>query len=126
MTRVKLKIRTFRWLSCEASKNFVKADKVKLSGGILNSRFWTQLFANIIQHNLLTTRVNELGTLGSAIIAAAASGRYKNLETAINNMVIDKETIQFDKNQEEIYRKKYLIFKKMYKTLEPKFDLLSN
>ena len=108
-----------------SGQNLTKAKKAKISGGILNSKYWPQLLANVLQYNLITTKVKELGTLGSAIMAATASCVYEDLKIAINCMVNDKGIIQYNKSLREIYRKKYLIFKEIYKILEPKFDLLN-
>ena len=106
--------------------NNLKISKIKLSGGIINSHFWVQLFADVLQHELITTRATELGTFGSAVIATVAAGIYKDLETAIESMVSDDKVIQFDTKKTEIYKKKYLIFKEVYKIFEPKFNLFSD
>lgn len=105
-------------------KKSIDINSMKISGGIVRSVFWLQLLANIFQTDLITTKVEELGTLGSSIIAAAAVNVYDNLEIAIQSMVINTSKIEYDKKYKKIYENKFLIFRKMYKALETKLDFL--
>ena len=105
-------------------KRNITISKVKLSGGIINSNFWMQVLADILGKDIITTKVKELGTLGSSIIAAVTAGIYSDLETAVKKMVVDEKLIGRNSGLESLYRERFEIFKDLYKTLEPKFDLL--
>jgi xylulokinase len=107
------------------SKNKIKLQDVRLSGGICQSNFWTQLLADILQKDLITNKAKELGALGASIIAASSSGVYRNLEEAIKNMVKDDKKIYHNKDLEDIFSRKFDLFREMYKVFEPKFDLFN-
>lgn len=105
--------------------NHINIKEIKLSGGITKSNFWMHMLADILQTDLITIKVKESGTLGSALIASTAAGVYKTLEEAIKEMVNDDSTIKPNKNLGEIYDKKFKLFREMYQALEPKFDLFN-
>jgi xylulokinase len=100
----------------------IKIREVKISGGITKSRFWTQLLADVFQTDLITTKVKELGTLGAAIIASTAIGKFKNLKEAVKAMVANGETIKHNDSLKQLYEGKFQLFREMYKDLEPKFS----
>jgi xylulokinase len=108
------------------SKNNLHTSEIKLSGGITKSSFWMQMLADIMQKDLVTTKVKELGALGSAVIASVALGVYGNLEQALGSMVKDDRIVNCNKSLSEIYDKKFGLFREMYQVLEPKFDLFSD
>ena len=96
----------------------------KLSGGIVRSRFWTQMLADVLGLDIGLTEVDELGTLGCAIMAATAVGAYRSIQDAVAGMVKDREVVGFDRDKHEVYRRKFEVFRKLYKLLETEFILL--
>jgi xylulokinase len=104
------------------AKNNINISEIKLAGGIVNSRFWMQLLSDILQKDLVTTSVKELGALGSAVIASVAAGFYKDLETAVKKMVRDGRVIKRNPALKGTYEEKFKLFREMYKTLENKFE----
>ena len=104
------------------AKNKMEIKEVKLAGGIVKSKFWMQLLADILQKDLVTTGAKELGALGSAIIASVSAGVYKDLETAVKNMVKDGIRVKSNPLFKEVYSEKFKLFREMYKTLESKFE----
>jgi xylulokinase len=103
------------------AKNNINISEVKLAGGIINSGFWMQLLSDILQKDLVTTGVKELGAFGSAVIASVAAGAYQDLETALKKMVRDDVVIKCNPAVKGIYNEKFILFREMYKTLEDKF-----
>ncbi len=99
----------------------ISIDEVKLSGGITNSSFWKQLIADILAEDMTTTGVKELGTLGSAVIASVSAGVYDNLETAVKKMIHNDDIIKHNKKLEGFYKKRFSVFKDIYRILEPEF-----
>lgn len=104
------------------AKNNINISEVKLAGGIINSGFWMQLLSDILQKDLVTTSVKELGAFGSAVIASVAAGVYKDLKTAVKKMVRDDVVIKCNPASKGIYNEKFKLFREMYKTLENKFE----
>ncbi len=53
---------------------------IKLSGGILKSRVWTQMCADIFAHDMECSRVEQTSTVGGAAVALVAGGEIESLE----------------------------------------------
>jgi sugar (pentulose or hexulose) kinase len=105
----------------------IKIREIKISGGIINSKFWMKLFADILQHDLVLTNARELGTLGSAILAASAVNCYDNIEDSISGMITNKGLIKHDKGKKKYYEKKLRVFRGLYQILEEEgFELLES
>lgn len=93
--------------------NREKTHRVRLAGGVVNSKVWVQIFADVINIPIETIHINELGALGAAMAAAVSVGIYENLEEAAKEMVEVKETIYPNKENVETYQKKYELYKKV-------------
>jgi gluconokinase len=52
-------------------------EKIVISGGIMNSKFWLQMAADIFGRELLTTGVTNDSTVGAAVIGIQAAGGLK-------------------------------------------------
>ena len=64
------------------------------------------MFANIMGIKVDVINVGETGTFGCAIVGAVASGQYKSIEEASNNMVKISGTIEPDIENYKLYNKK--------------------
>ena len=93
-------------------------NKIRLAGGVVNSKIWVQIFADVLNIPIETTDTNELGSLGCAMAAAVAAGLYENLAEAAKVMVKFKETIYPNKENIETYEKKYELYKNVAETLD--------
>ena len=80
---------------------------VRLAGGVVNCPLWVQMFADILQMELETIDVKELGALGAAMTAAVAAGAYKSLEDAARAMVKVDRVYRPDPACRQIYQDKY-------------------
>ena len=107
-------------------KNEIQVKEVKLSGGITKSSFWQQLLADILGTDLITTRAKELGTFGSSIIAAIATGVYGDFKSAVDSMVKNDYILSYNRELRDLYTEKFKNFREIYRILEPKFDLVEN
>lgn len=84
-----------------------RPERIRLAGGVTNSKFWTQLFADVIGYPLETVEVKELGSLGAAISASVASGVYEDYQTACAKMTEKGSIIMPDASMRQIYERKY-------------------
>lgn len=82
-------------------------EAVRLAGGAVNSRIWTQMFADILGLPVETVRTRELGAKGSAMAAAVATGLYRDYHEAAAGMVRVAERILPQDNHRAVYRRKY-------------------
>jgi ribulose kinase len=80
-------------------------------GGHMNSRLWTQIYADVTGLPIKKTSNPEATCLGSAIIASVAAGKYKDMVEAADNMVKFGEEIKPDL----INHEKYKFFVQQYK-----------
>ncbi|MDR3172303.1 MAG: carbohydrate kinase [Treponema sp.] len=80
---------------------------IRMAGGAVNSVLWVQLFADILGIPIETIAVKELGALGCAMAAAIAAGEFKDYPEAVSAMVKIKQKVEPNREQGEIYRKKY-------------------
>lgn len=54
-------------------------NEIKLSGGILNSKLWTQMCADIFGQNMKASSIKQTSVMGAAVIAMEKLGVIKNL-----------------------------------------------
>ena len=62
-------------------------DCLRLTGGGAKSALWTQIQSDIYGKPIQTLRVSECTTFGAAILGAAASGVFHNIEEAVQVLV---------------------------------------
>lgn len=104
-------------------KNRVETKAVRLSGGAAKSDVWAQIFADVFELPIEIIDTDELGALGCAMSATVAAGEYKDLHEAAQNMVRIKKKILPNTENQEIYRKKYDIYKNISDALDHSWQL---
>ena len=88
-------------------------NKAVLSGGASNSKVWCQIFADVLDMDVITTETFQVGALGTAICTAVALGCYPDIKAAIEGMVREKEQYWPNKGNNDLYMKKYKEFNKI-------------
>jgi len=82
-----------------------KPEAIKVSGGILNSKVWTQMLADILQQEIRCSDIDQASLLGGAILAHKSLGEN---ETVITNFILSKETpIYPNPDMKEYYNERY-------------------
>lgn len=99
-------------------KGGIDCETAVLSGGASNSNLWCQVFSDILNMEVITTSTKEVGILGLAIYQALGLGVYKNLKTAIDNMVRIKSVYKPDVLKNRIYMKRFAEFEKIKQLLD--------
>ena len=92
---------------------------VRMAGGATKSRFWMQLFADVLQRPLEVTTGTELGALGAAMCARVGSGDSPSLGDAAASMVHVGETYRPDPGKKGIYERKYRSYLDTIEALSP-------
>jgi L-xylulokinase len=95
---------------------------IRLAGGVIHSKIWTQIFADVLQYPVEIVNVNEAGTLGCAMATAVATGGYKDLEEAAKHMVKLENRVEPNPNHIDIYNKKYALYKQIASALDGVWD----
>ena len=99
-------------------KDGIVRNTVVLSGGASKSNMWCQIFADILDMEVITTESLQVGALGAAICTAVANREYPNLEAAIQRMVKEKDTYHPNKENHELYMEKYKEFIRIIDTFD--------
>lgn len=86
---------------------------IRLGGGVVNSRVWSQMFADILQIPVKLISDVELGAKGAAMAAGVGAGIYRDYDMAVKCCVGEGEIIYPDTEKAGIYRKKYENYKKI-------------
>lgn len=89
-----------------------------LSGGAAKSSLWCQMFADILDMEIMTADTTEAGALGTAACTAVALGIYKDLKEAITVMTNVKKCYYPNAPAKEIYDAKYVTFNTLIKKFE--------
>jgi len=89
-----------------------------VTGGAVKSDQWMQIKADILGHDVTSFKVNEAGSMGVALMAAHASGIFKDIRTAIKEMVKIKKTYRSNQENLRYYQSKYNKYKRLYRILK--------
>ena len=92
---------------------------VRLAGGVTNAPLWVQMFADILEMDVETIEVKELGALGAAMTAAVAAGLYADLTEAARAMVKVKNVYHPNPALWAVYRRKYKDFRTVVDAMAP-------
>jgi L-xylulokinase len=92
---------------------------VRLAGGVTNAAVWVQMFSDILEMDVETIEVKELGALGAAMTAAVAAGLYPSLAEAAKAMVSVSRVYRPNPALSEIYRRKYRDFMAVADAMAP-------
>lgn len=77
-------------------------EKIKLSGGIVNSSLWTQMLSDILDREVHVSRFDHASSLGAAALALHAGGEL----TRLSDFSVDSYT-KISPRPGEDYREKY-------------------
>ena len=95
---------------------------IRLAGGVVHSRIWSQMFADIMKYPIQVVDANETGALGCAMIGATAVGEYSSVADAATHMCRISKPIFPDKDREKIYDQKYELYLHTIQALDPLWD----
>lgn len=96
-----------------------KPEVARIAGGVVNSKIWIQMFADILQIPIEVVKTKELGALGSAICAGLAVGEFDSFKTATDRMVEVDYICKPNKDNKAVYDKKYDLYKRTIEALNP-------
>jgi xylulokinase len=102
-------------------KSGATPDKLTVSGGGANSKIWTTIIADILQHPLYKLDINETETLGSAILAGMGTGLIKDPKDVTSKMIDEKKLIEPNYKNKKIYQPMYERFNSVYENLKEDF-----
>ena len=92
-------------------------ERVAVSGGGARSPFWCQLFADCLGTEIAVTAGEELGAKGVALLAGVGTGRYPDLETAVERTVSTARTYEPRPDHEAFYAEWYDLYTDTYEAM---------
>ena len=99
---------------------------IRLSGGVVNSKVWLQMFADIMQFPIEVISAAETGALGCAICGAVACGDKNTIQEAITDMANVSEVYYPNPENISIYKNKYAIYLKAIEKLDSLWNDITN
>jgi L-xylulokinase len=91
---------------------------IRLAGGAVNNRTWSQMFADVLGLPVEIIDTRELGALGCAMAAAVASGLYPDLQAAARSMVRVQQRLEPEPRNQAIYDRKFGLFAQACQALD--------
>jgi len=87
-----------------------KTDKLKSDGGAMNSEFWAQIFADIINKKILIPENKDGAALGAAMLGFYGAKIHNSIKNAIDNMCRFEITKEPIKENVKTYKKLVRLF----------------
>ena len=111
--------------SFEVAKSLgIKIERTKICGGGAKSPLWKKMIANILNIKVDVIESEEGPALGGAMLAAVACGEYASVEDAAAKIVKIIDTVEPTPEIAARYEEKYQLFKEIYPTCKPIFDII--
>ena len=92
--------------------------KIRLSGGVVHSSVWTQMFADVLGYPIETIAEAELGAKGAAMAAGIAAGVFRDYEDAVKKCVSVAELVHPNPARMAVYQSKYQVYRKIIDGLD--------
>ena len=88
----------------------IRSDVLKSDGGAMNSSFWAQIFADVINKKILIPENKDGASVGACILGFYGCKKYSSINDAINNIVRFSDEKDPNKENVKIYKKLSRIF----------------
>lgn len=109
-----------------ARKLGINIERSKICGGGAKSALWKRIFANVLNMSIDTVETEEGPSYGGAILAAVACGQWKNVNSAVQELVTVKETIEPELKIAALYNERYEQFKRIYPAVKELFPQINS
>lgn len=109
-----------------ARKLGINIQRSKICGGGAKSALWKRIFANVLNMSIDTVETEEGPSYGGAILAAVACGQWKDVKSAVRELVAVKETIEPEPKIAALYNERYEQFKQIYPAVKELFPKINS
>jgi xylulokinase len=96
--------------------------QVRASGGGTKGALWRQIFASVLNSELVTVNTTEGGAYGAALLAGVGAGAWPDVPSACKACIKITGSTQPDSSQVETYQKAYPIYQELYPILKQSFS----
>ena len=98
--------------------NGIEVKRLMTAGGGSRSEAFMQIRADILQREVATMAYEEAGTLGTAILAGAATGVFSSVAEACGRLAKVKRVFEPDPKNSAIYEAQFEKYEKLYALLK--------
>ncbi|AKL95914.1 xylulose kinase XylB [Clostridium aceticum] len=102
----------------------IEITDISISGGGAKSKLWCEIIADVLNVRVNKLNTNEGPAYGAAILASVGFGLFDRVEDACCKFIKVTESIHPDKENSQLYNKKYEKFRKIYPTVKDLFKQL--
>ncbi len=96
-------------------------NKLICGGGSAGNELMNKLRASIFDCDVVSVLENDTSALGTCMIAMIGDGVFNNISEAISDCIKYNDPIKPDPKYKDILRKRFLIYKELYRNLKPTF-----
>jgi L-xylulokinase len=101
------------------------ATQVRLTGGGVRNRFWSQMFADVLDMPIEIPDVEETGARGAALVAGVAVGAYPGLPEAMETATGVARRHHPDARNAPIHTQRFAIYRSLVEAMGPAWLALS-
>jgi sugar (pentulose or hexulose) kinase len=105
----------------EFTKSGLEASEIRSFGGGSRSLLWNQIKADVCGIPVVTSRFQEPGCAGAAILAGVGGGIYRDIEEGCERLVSLNEAIYPEREQRKTYEYFYEKYSRLNETVDPLF-----
>lgn len=99
----------------------ITATQIRITGGGAKSPLWRQIIADVFDHPVVTTNIEEGPAIGAALLAGVGVGLFRDVEEAVRDIVEITGTTEPNASHAAIYRDLYPLYQRLYQSLKPEF-----
>src|SRR5687768_2959241 len=96
--------------------------QVRASGGGTKGALWRQIFASVLDAELVTVNTTEGAAYGAAILAGVGAGIWEDVPSASDACIKITGSTQPELSQMDAYRQAYPVYQDLYPALKSSFD----
>ena len=102
------------------NEEYTEIKNIRLCGGVINSPYWCQMFADVLNKPVEITEVPEIGALGAAMCAGIGAGIFKDCLDAVKKCVKVAKVYKPDSERTAEYRKAFDVWERYYSVCNEK------
>jgi xylulokinase len=99
------------------SEEGVPVSRIRAVGGGTRSQWWTQLKSDLTNRSIEAVEMQEAGTLGAAILAGAAIGRFEDLEAVSKSFSGTSKVYEPDPNRASLHKERLEAYRELVPNL---------
>ncbi len=92
----------------------VPAGEIRVTGGGARSELWRSVLADVFDHPIRRTTIEEGPAFGAALLAGVTAGVYRNVDEAASHIALERDVQRPDAQRSERYARLHDVYRKLY------------